>query len=214
MKRILLTAFVFGLLLCLISGLHAQRVYPFIELTDEDLARIDLHDGSVNDWIDVLGDPALTALDFFPGSFSESYDPADLDFRIWLAWHGATNRLYVAMERADDIYANDFDRDDIWRKIMSTFDSGIDFFIDGDKGRDSRALQGSEDHGKASWFLEIERKSQWYAAIAEVHDEGPHIQFPNLPPAHPSQSRFVEPEPPWGMVSPAPLRRGRRGSIR
>ena len=41
-----------------------ERVYPFIELTDEMRARIDLRDGLVDDWSDVLGEPILTPLDF------------------------------------------------------------------------------------------------------------------------------------------------------
>jgi hypothetical protein len=45
MKPILLTAFVVGLLLCLVSDLHAHRgdrSYPFFELTDQDLQTIDV----------------------------------------------------------------------------------------------------------------------------------------------------------------------------
>ena len=42
----------------------SDRLYPFRELTDEMRARIDLRDGSVEDWLDVLGEPTLTALDF------------------------------------------------------------------------------------------------------------------------------------------------------
>ena len=38
-----------------------DEIYPFLELLDEDLARIDLNDGSVDDWLEVLGEPSLTA---------------------------------------------------------------------------------------------------------------------------------------------------------
>ena len=50
--------------LAIAPGAHAHigdQIYPFYELLDEDLHRIDLTDGSVDDWLDVLGEPALTA---------------------------------------------------------------------------------------------------------------------------------------------------------
>ena len=42
----------------------SDRLYPFRELTAEMRARIDLRDGSVADWSEVLGEPTLTPLDF------------------------------------------------------------------------------------------------------------------------------------------------------
>ena len=41
-----------------------DRVYPIYELTDEMLAKIDLRDGSVQEWADRLGEPSMTSLDF------------------------------------------------------------------------------------------------------------------------------------------------------
>lgn len=60
-----------GLLWGLTATAHAHvgtRLFPIIELTDEDLARIDLHDGSVDDWRDVVGEPSLTASEFYIGA--------------------------------------------------------------------------------------------------------------------------------------------------
>ena len=37
-----------------------DRLYPFRELTDEMVAQIDLKDGSIEDWLEVLGEPTLT----------------------------------------------------------------------------------------------------------------------------------------------------------
>ena len=31
-------------------------------------------------------------------------DPSDLDFRIWLAWHGDPDRLYIAFSSSDDVF--------------------------------------------------------------------------------------------------------------
>ena len=56
----------FPILLTAIA-LEAQwpdRLYPIRELTDEMRARIDLRDGSVEDWEEILGEPTLTPLDF------------------------------------------------------------------------------------------------------------------------------------------------------
>ena len=52
-----------------------DQIYPFFELLDEDLHRIDLTDGSVEDWHEVLGEASLTAADF-----SYPYSQYDLDF--------------------------------------------------------------------------------------------------------------------------------------
>ncbi|MCC7264297.1 MAG: hypothetical protein IT369_17440, partial [Candidatus Latescibacteria bacterium] len=93
---------------------QAQQTGPVLipELTDEDLARIDLHDGSVQDWLQVVGEPTLRPADMSISVYPsrQYHDPGDLDFRIWLGWHGASNRFYVALERADDIHVNRFDR--------------------------------------------------------------------------------------------------------
>ena len=65
-----------------------DRLYPFAELTDEMRARIDLKDGSVGDWAEVLGEPTLTPLDFVTSPWAYGggeYDPSSFDFRIWLA---------------------------------------------------------------------------------------------------------------------------------
>lgn len=159
---------------------QAQRTYPFIQLTDEDLARIDLHDGSVGDWFDVLGDAQLTALDFNPSSMS--YDPANLDFRIWLAWHDATDRIYVAMERADDVYFNKFSRDpqNASAAVMEFYDSSIVFGVDGDQDRKGRlpfAATSGLTFNTTEYYQQVNRNSQRYAAISETFDETPRVQL-------------------------------------
>ena len=60
----------------------ADRLYPFTELTDEMRARIDLKDGSVEDWLEVLGEPTVTPLDFVTSPWYSGYDPSSYDFRI------------------------------------------------------------------------------------------------------------------------------------
>ena len=102
-----------------------DRLYPFTELTDEMVALIDLKDGSIEDWLEVLGEPALTGLDFV--GYPDDYDPSSYDCRLWLAWHEATDRLYIAAEIVDDIYV------DIEKPSFGYYgDSTVWFFVDGD----------------------------------------------------------------------------------
>ncbi len=105
-----------------------DEIYPFYELLDKDLERIDLTDGSVEDWYEVLGEPALTASDFYWLNYD--YDPSELDFRIWLAWHQGSNTIWIAMERFDDLYFNRYDGSGLNR--MHLWDSSIRFLVDGD----------------------------------------------------------------------------------
>ena len=126
-------------LLCLLTlaailaapGAHAHvgdQIYPFFELLDEDMDLIDLTDGSVDDWLEVIGEPSLTASDFHFDN--GGYDPSDVDFRIWLAWNQSTSTLWIAMERFDDLYFNLYDGEETWK--MYVWDSNIRFMVDGD----------------------------------------------------------------------------------
>ena len=149
---------------------HAgDEIYPFLELLDEDLARIDLTDGSVEDWYDVIGEPSLTASDFYWLNYH--YDPSELDFRIWLAWHQGSNTVWIAMERFDDLYFNRYDggyvNDNMW-----LWDSNIAFFVDGDH------TAGQYGEWLAPWrdcerctperVLSHNRQAQRWLAIAEA----------------------------------------------
>ena len=109
-----------------------DQVYRFVELTDEEVPRIDLKDTSVDDWLEVVGEPSLWPLDFAapPGSV---HDPSSLDFRVWLAWHDETDRLYVAAEFIDDIHIDFFDPSS--ETFLGTCgEPNLQFFIDGDQG--------------------------------------------------------------------------------
>lgn len=170
MKNALLALEVAGLLLGIASPVQAHvgdRVIPIFELTDEDLEWIDLHDGSVEDWQEVIGEPTLTVLDFVTLKHWARYDPADLDYRIWMGWHDATERIYVAMERVDDEYVGYAGGHtppgrDPWYGYFS--DSGLQFLVDGDHsggivtrwdlGPDSDLeLRMSENNREAQYFM-------------------------------------------------------------
>ena len=69
----------------------------------------------MDEWFDLIGEPTMTLLDFMDEFRKSTHDPADLDFRIWLAWHDEPARLYAAFVAADDSYWNDHTYDvDNW----------------------------------------------------------------------------------------------------
>ncbi len=176
---------IIGLVAGLLHGAEAQeseRIYPFVELTDADLAQIDVTDGSVNEWIDLLGEPTLTALDFQIRPDRPPYDPADMDHRAWLAWHGATQRLYVAVERADDIYINKYEYDGTIRSCiwMNEHDSSVFFGVDGDAsgGEYRRFSEGSINIGAGfdeELRLRINQHAQDYIVLGDIVGGGPHV---------------------------------------
>ncbi|NKB67603.1 MAG: hypothetical protein GKR89_11110 [Candidatus Latescibacteria bacterium] len=168
---ILLTA---GLLLGARAHAHiGDRLYPIFELTDADLAAIDLHDGSAEDWLEIVGEPTMTAIEFSAQTALEPYDPADMDFRIWLAWHDGTDRIYAAMERVDDIYVNTFDRSTHnWSAspaIMQSQDSVLNLHLDGDhSGGDYHLFPCCNSDEEVARFA---GQAQPYAAIGETRGD-------------------------------------------
>ena len=138
------------------------RVFPFYELTDEMLERIDIHDGSVEEWYQV-GEPSMTLLDFKTGS---GLDPSDLDFRIWLAWHDESNRIYTAITTVDDVYYNEHNHNGEMEWDMRSYDSMI-FALDADhsggKGRRNHVFNFTYEE-----LLGIYGSTQWYSVIAQT----------------------------------------------
>ena len=139
-----------------------ERVYPFIELTDEMRARIDLRDGLVGDWSDVLGEPTLTPLDFALIE-GDSYDPSSFDFRVWLTWHDGGDHLFVAAEFVDDVYENPYERDEAFS--MPFGDGAVWFSVDGDMDADG-ALGNDPEHGGVPADM---KEAQLYAAFARTY---------------------------------------------
>ena len=158
------------------AGAHiGDRVYPVAYVSDEMLEKIDLKDGSVDEWQELIGEPSMTLLDFRSLGDLVALDPSNLDFRIWLAWHDDPARFYVAFVASDDIYKNDHDydvSDTSVRDSMELYDS-ISLVIDGDHG--GGAGCGNiclEEEG-----AEIRNRSQGYFAVARTPD-GPTMDDP------------------------------------
>ena len=157
------------------AGAHVgSRVFPIAELTDEMLAEIQLGDDFLEEWFDLIGEPTLTLVDFMDQSGKSTHDPADMDFRIWLAWHGEPARLYVALVAADDSYVNTHTYDVDWIEsaeddMMRGWEGGNDGIVlgvDGDhSGSPGRDLSNPTDGER---FLETSGTAQSYAAISRT----------------------------------------------
>jgi hypothetical protein len=174
MMKMILLLFVF--LMAAIGPLDAHlgdRTYFIAELSDADLASIDLDDGDIGDWQDILGDPTLTANDFI--GYGEP-DIASFNFRIWLGWHDATDRIYVAMEQVDNFYFNQFDRSEFSTANFSLggYDGSMNLYVDGDHSGGQYAYNGPGEN-KEEWALLSDQGSQGYSALGQVFDSGTHI---------------------------------------
>ena len=158
------------------AGAHSGgRLFPVAELTDEMLEQIQLDDGMIDEWFELIGEPAMTLLDFQTPRNYMPPDPSNLDFRIWLAWHDDPDRLYVAFAASDDLYRNDHDYDapDGGQSYIGQHDS-ITLAFDGDHSG-GKGFRG----GNSTLEEEMQAygRTQRYEAIARTVS-GPLIDTP------------------------------------
>ncbi len=152
--------------------------FPFYELTEAELALIDVRDGSIEAW-ESLFEPSLLAEHFYwdPNvGEGAQYDPEDLDFRIWLGWTRAElgNHIYVAVERIDDVYINEYEGGGIGQ--MWQHDS-IEFRIDGDHSGGQYGVWNIDQYDTEEELRLIDNATaQTYLAIAESPD-GIHFGY-------------------------------------
>ena len=178
MRTFLVSLMTLASLLGLASVTHSHvgdQVCFFHELLDEDLDRIDLTDGSVEDWLEIVGEPSLTASDFL--WLYGSYDLSDVDFNIWLAWHQGSGTLWVAMERFDDLYLNNYDGAGLHE--MVGWDSSIAFMVDGDHtaGIYGQLLGINCEQCTDEQVLWNHRQAQRWMAIAEAPGGGDILDY-------------------------------------
>lgn len=157
---------------------HQGGLYPIHELTDDQVALLDLHDGSTGDWLALVGEPSVTLSDFVSHGRATSTGREDLDFRIWLAWHDATDRVFAAVERADDAYTNKYAWGGPCDFMMEYMDSGIGIAIDADHsgGVYSFSNRGYEDLGNERFVRDLQQTAQAYMAIAQTFDSSPKLR--------------------------------------
>ena len=136
------------------AGAHrGDIIYPIYELPTSDLP--DLHDGTLSDWEGVLPGASMDQ-DYFVPYGGDEIDPEDLAFRVFLAWHDASQRLFVGVERVDNVYIGPGQQGD-----------GMLFFVDGDhSGGEYETGTSSEEESEADKeFNHVQ--AQWYWAIPE-----------------------------------------------
>ena len=148
-----------------VYGHVGDRVIPIFEIPAEEIANIDLHDGSIDDWLTVVGEPTLTASDFTPRESYQSYDPADFDFRVWLAWHRTSSRIYVAAQGADDLFLAEFG------------DGAIALEIDGDH---SGGVYGAPDISDMEENRTLWQENQQFSGILFDQEFGPAFMWSPL----------------------------------
>ena len=182
MRRSLFGVLALALILGLATGASAHigdTIYLFYEIPDADVADLDLKDGSVDDWLDIVGDPAVDATDFFadPGvGDGAPYDPADMDYEVWFGWNESTGTLWGAMQRTDDVYVNEYEGGDLgslWR-----WDSTIEFMFDGDHTGGEYGINSGNCEGCTQHEIDVLNNSQaqQFTAIGEAPD-GRHVGY-------------------------------------
>ena len=106
----------------------------------------------------------MTLLDFNIGH--DGLDPSDLDFRIWLAWHDESNRIYAAFTIVDDVYHNEHNNDEEtgWHMFMLMYDS-ILFSLDADHSGGTGRRNGENTYKE---LLDLYGSTQQYSVIAQT----------------------------------------------
>ena len=169
----LISAFCLMLAFVLAGSAHAhigEKVYLIFEISDADLEDINLFDADISDWEDVVGDASLTPEDFFADPTvgdGAQYNPADMDYRLWLGWNETNNRLYLATERIDDVYINEYGGGapaTVWQ-----YDS-VEFMIDGDHSGGQYNFNNSEDMTDEEKARNQNSQAQKWNAIFDAPD--------------------------------------------
>ena len=176
-------------------------MFPIRYLSEETLALLDRNDASVEDWVDAVGEPTLTPLDFYlwshPTMISyDQLDPSNLDFRIWLGWSG-DGRIHFAGEFADDVYENNYGEFGPGFPFHG-FDDSIGLLVDGD--HTGGGYWGS--HENMAPGTKPNMQAQYYQAISRV-PSGPTIILPGTTDTADDD---------WWMVSP-PFAEGGGGVV-
>ena len=165
-----------------LSAHVGNRLIPISYLSKETLALIDLDDGVVEDWEDVLGEPVLTTLDFdlwSPDYKGYQFDPSNLDFRIWLGW-SEDGKIYFAGQFVDDRYI--VISDHFYIHFSDRGDS-IALRVDGDHSGGRYLPFGPEEMAQEEAALEeglpmmANMQAQEYEAVSSV-PEGPRVTLP------------------------------------
>ena len=169
----LISTFCLMLAFVLAGSAHAhigEKIYLIFEIPDADLEDINLFDADISDWEDVVGDASLGPDDFFADPTvgdGAQYNPADMEYRLWLGWNETNNRLYLAAERLDDVYINEYAGGapaSVWR-----YDS-VEFMVDGDHSGGQYNFNNDETMTDEEKALNQNRQAQKWNAIFDAPD--------------------------------------------
>lgn len=141
-----------------------ELIYPIYQIPKESIP--DLHDGTIEDWEDVLPGPSLTTFDF--GSVevagAQPLSPEDLACQIFMGWSLEEQRIYIAIERFDDFHVNTYDGTGLSKFWQS---DGAELMIDGDhSGGQYSGFGGDRD---AAYRL-MDNQAQHYYMLPSAPD--------------------------------------------
>jgi hypothetical protein len=164
---ILLLALSMTVGLCGLVSAQAVAIFPVYEISTDDLP--DLQDGTLSDWEDVLPGTSLTHDDFLPLAVADGagIDPADLAYRTFMAWHSATQTIYICLERVDDVYINTYAGgapQDMWMNDI------VEFMVDGDHSGGSYNNFSVDEVGEEQAKMLAGYQAQQYTLIPESPD--------------------------------------------
>ena len=156
-----------------------DRVFPIYELPTSDLP--DLHDGTLEDWEQVLPDASLDHIDLNEAAdATQALDPSDLAIRVFLAWHSGSQRVFVGVEWVDDVLVPPSEA--LWR-------DHVYFMLDGDHSGGRYEAFPSKQYSEAEQRLLEESQAQLYC-----------VDVPPLPEGtiwHPGAAAPWVTAPPW-----------------
>ena len=167
---VVIAAYVIGGVICTEAHM-GDRVYPIHEISDDDLMRIDVSDGSLDEWEEILGGHEMSPLEFLAnvGKGMPPYDPADLDFRVWLAWNQTNSLLLCAVMVVDDDYiAQEYDD-----MFLSAGCDMVGLMVDGDHSGGQYAFGTWVDESER---LNDNRTAQFFRAVP-VAPDGRNLQY-------------------------------------
>jgi hypothetical protein len=169
MKRSLIV--VLGICLAAATGAFGQEI-PLYELATADLP--DLNDGSLDleDWEDVLPGTALMPDSFEPMAYGDGAgaSPADFDYKVYLAWNSADQRIWAAIQRVDDVYINTYEGGNppsMWQH------DGIELMLDGDHTAGSYNGFSAAEYGEEQAKLLSGYQAQQFVILPESPDGQP-----------------------------------------
>jgi len=164
MKKLVILLLALSMTVAFGALVSAQDAFPVYEISTDDLP--DLRDNTLSDWEDVLPGTSLTHDDFAPLAVADGagIDPADLAYRTFLAWHSATQTIYICLERVDDVYINTYEGgapQDMWQY------DGLEFMVDGDHSGGSYNGFSVDEYGEEQAKLLSGYQAQQYVLLPE-----------------------------------------------